>query len=485
MKKIFLTLLTFVLVLSACTNYIEDQNTDPNSPQDADATNMFQGVILANQFWQTAASSRLAMIWMNQATGADRQYLALNDWNTTTATDFDRDWGTAYANTIAHAAIVEQKAMEENNPQLAGAAKVIRAYAFGTIASLWGDIPFTEASDVELFPNPAYDSQASVYAGAQILLDEAIVMLNDPIGTIPSAKDIVFNGDANKWIKLAHATKARFYLHVEDYPNANTEAQLGMTNSSDDYMARFGTQYGGSFNPYYSFLVYDRAGYMSASDSYAAELLFGARENAKTTEVLRANFQYLDFYNIYNVGYELNYLSIYDWGYPDGKFGTESDMPLLTYGEMLLIQAEYEARTNGLSAGVTAYNNYRALLRTGYSIGTDNDGYAALFGGNLASLMYDNYSDADFQSGGMENADGIADVDALLREIYEERYIYFNGHFESFTDYRRTDNIAEIQLKSGFSNDPQRFLYPQSEVNSNTSAPSPIPTVEVKTPIHL
>jgi hypothetical protein len=42
------------------------------------------------------------------------------------------------------------------------------------------------------------------------------------------------------------------------------------------------------------------------------------------------------------------------------KFGTETGVPLVTYGETLLI-----------IAGSKLYNSYRALLNTGYSIGID------------------------------------------------------------------------------------------------------------------
>jgi len=492
MKKIkIFYILTFIVLIGniSCDNYVEDLNKDPNGITDSDAKNLFQGILLSNQFWQNSSTARLNMIWLNQATGADRQYVGLNDWNNVTAGDFTNDWSVIYSNTMANAKLIEEKAIVENKIYMAGVAKLIRAYALGMAASFWGDIPASEALNVEQFPNPSYDSQQDVYNFAQNLLDEALVLLNTPSTvSLPSDLDIVYGGDVSKWIKLAHSTKARFYLHVKDYTNANVEAGLGISNPSEDYKSKFGTTYGGSFNPYYSFLVYDRDGYMSAADAYLPNLIDPAganyRGNSKTDETLRFNFDYIT-YQIYNSGYELNFLSLSDWNYPEGRFGTESPMPLMTYGEMLLIKAEYETRVNGLTAGISAYNQYRALLRTGYSIGINNDGYAGLFGGNFASGMYLDYNASDFSSGGIENSDNINDVDALLREIYEERYVYFIGNLESFNDFRRTNNIAEIQLKSGFSGSPQRFLYPQSEVNSNSNIPSPLPDVTTKTPINL
>jgi hypothetical protein len=490
MKKIFLLLTLISLAFTSCEDYIADINIDPNAPQDADARNMIQGVMLSNQFWANSDANRLMMIWMNQATGADRQYVALNNWNNSTATDMDGAWAEAYAGTIGQAKLAAEKALLEGNPWLAGVAQVLQAHSQGMVAALWGDVPFTQAGDYANFPNPAYDSQASVYTGVQTLLNTAIANLSKSNSVaIPSDKDIYYGGNKAQWIKLAYSLKARFFLHVKNYPSAYTNSLLGMTSSNDDFKARFGTSYGNSFNPFYSFLVYDRSGYMSAEDSYGASLLepgsANYRGNAKTNESLRYEFNYLDYWGYYNSGQELNFNSDFDgWGAGDGKFGGESDVPLVTYGEMLLIQTEYQARTNGLSAGVTAYNTYRALLRTGYSIGTYDDGFSDYFGGNTASTKYLNYADADFAALGMENSDSTAPLNAFLRELYQERYVYFIGHFESFNDFRRTNNIAKIVLKPGFSNTPQRLLYPQSEVNSNSNVPSPIPTIEQKTPVN-
>lgn len=466
-KYILLLFFTSTLIIS-CERYVEDLNDDPNAPVDANAETMLEGVMLSNQFWQNGDLNRLAMIWLNQATGSDRQYIALNNWNNITASDFSNSWNEAYVGTITQAKIGASKAQKTNNIILKGVFQVLEAHSMGTIASLWGDVPFTEASNPD-FPNPKYDSQSSVYSGIQSLLDDAITSLSSGTGTIPDAKDFAYEGDASKWIALAHSLKARFYLHVKNYPMALSEAQMGITNADQDFKANFGTTYGQNMNPFFSFMVYDRDGYMDAADAFAPTL-FSSRENSKTDESARARFNYL--------WGSPSYAYLGWWGIPNGKFGMDSNMPLVTYGEMLLIIAESEARINGLSSGVGAYNNYRNLLSTGYSIGVNNDGYNGL------SLKYDAYNDADFSNGGIENSDNSLPIDAFYRELYEERYLYFIGNFESFVDFGRSNNIAGIELKSGFSGSPQRFIYPQVEINSNTNTPSPLPSVTDKTPVH-
>lgn len=483
MKKIFikaLCLCTLLYAFSGCTSFVEDINEDPDLLTDVDSRNLFQGVLLANQFFQNSSTVRNVMLWLNQANGENRQYVALNNWNNTTASEFDDSWNTAYVNCITQAKLTQNKAAAELNPNLQGAAQVIEAHCMGTITSLWGDAPYSKLDVSGNNLTPEYDSQASIYASLQTLLDDAIANLNSTIGSgIPSDKDIYYGGDSDKWIKLAYSLKARFYLHVKNYPLAKANALLGLNNVGDDFKAQFGNASYQNFNPYYSFLVYDRDDYMSG-DSYAARLLDPSdalyRGNPKTDESARFMFNYLNN-GEYFEPYTLN---IYGGDYccTNGKFGSDSAMPMVTYGEMLLIISEVDAR-NSVSSGVTSYNVYRALLDTGYSIGINNSGY------DSETFNYDPYVDADFNAGGMENPDNIAAVDALLREIYQERYVYFIGSYEAYTDFGRSNNKAEIQLKSGFSNTPERFIYPQVEINSNPNTPSPVPSIHVKTPVHL
>lgn len=465
MRKIFkLYAVTALLIATSCSKYVEDLNTDPHAFSDSTPEVMFQGVLLANQFWQNAAGARLSMLWMNQATGSDRQYVALNNWNSTTAPDFGGQWQDAYAGTITQAKILTGKALAIQNFKLAGATQVIEAYSIGMAAALWGDVPYSEAGNAEQFPNPKFDSQEDVYKATLDLLDSAIENLGEG-GEVTAKKDIYYKGNTSNWIALAHALKARYHLHLGQYAEAITEAKLGMTSASGDMIADFGRTSGQNLNPFYSFQVIDRDGYMTASKAYAPSILdkesSNYRGNAKTIEAARYNYNYIgkkaSEYNINTT--------------EGGKF--YEDIPLVTYGEMLLIIAEAEFRENGFTKGLEALNAYRSLINGGYSLG-----------GVAGAFKYEPYSSTDFDNGGIENPDNISADDALLREILEERYVYFIGHYEAFNDFRRTKNGANISLKSGFSGTPERFLYPQSEINSNTNIPNPIPAVTVPTPVN-
>ncbi|MCZ8227973.1 SusD/RagB family nutrient-binding outer membrane lipoprotein [Flavobacterium sp.] len=482
MKNIFIKSISLCFIgatLFSCTDYVSDYNVDPDSITDSDAKNLFQGILLADQFFQTSSNTRDVMIWLNQANGENRQYVALNDWNLSTASAFDDSWNNAYVNCITNAKITSLKAEKELNPRLAGAAQVIEAHAMGAVTALWGDAPYSELDITGNNLTPKYDSQIAIYSSLQSLLDKAITNLKATTGKgIPSDKDLYYAGSAAKWIKLAYSLKARYYLHVKDYTKAKTNALLGMSSASDDLIAKFGNSSGQNFNPFYDFLVYQRDDYMSG-DSYGARLLDPSttlyRGNSKTDEHARFAFCYnQEYFSPYS-------LNIYggDYGGTNGKFGSDSGLPMVTYGEMLLIIAEVDARSS-FATGLSSYNTYRALLNTGYSIGISNSGYES------ETFKYAPYDAADFAAGGIENNTGAAlsDQNALLREIFQERYIYFMGSFESYNDFGRSNNTAQIQLKAGKAGTPQRFLYPQVEINANPNTPSPIPSIVTKTPVH-
>ena len=83
-----------------------------------------------------------------------------------------------------------------------------------------------------------------------------------------------------------------------------------------------------------------------------------------------------------------------------------SDLPIATYSENQLIRAEASARSS-FASGLTALNSYRAWLAGGGRLNANFD--------LAANYMYDPYVEADFASGGMENADGLTKENALLQ----------------------------------------------------------------------
>lgn len=481
--RIINIVLLLLILTGSCKKYVEGYEKDPNGLLETTPEQLMQGVMLEMQFFLKDDGMRIGMLWTNQATGSDRQYVAFNNWNNVGNNQFNNPWSELYT-VLGQARILEKLSEEEGNIQLRGLGKLYRAWAGGEAASLWGNVPFTQAGLYEEYPNPAYEPQEDVFNEVQALLDEAIADLNDPVGVIYSDKDLYYDGDVAKWVKVAHSLKARFYLHAKKYDDAKTEAALGLSSVDDDMFAPYESYAGsyGRWNPTFQF-YWNRDLYLSAQDCYGVEITHNnGRDNAKTVEVVRAYHNYAPG-NWWGTpyDYDLNIL-IEGWMGAKSKFGDR--MRLISYGEMLLIQAEAEARTSDVATALPLYNQYRDLLDNGY----DTGGYESLFGISLPLGLYQQYDIADFQAGGIENADNVSELEAFLREVLEERYVFFIGDLEAFSDFARTHNDPDVpeyfSLKSGFSGKPLRFLYPQAEIDANDNFPGTAPAVTEALPLY-
>jgi hypothetical protein len=213
--------------LGSCKKLTEDMYVDPNNPQEnqAVAENMLPGIALANGLIQSGEIARLTGMWVGYFDGVDRQYISLNSYSATSG-DFDSPWDNLYVGAYAQADLAAEKAMALNNRKVASIAKIHKALAVGTAATLWGDVPFSEANQYDKTRTPKYDGQSAALNAAITLLDEAIADIKDGSGVWKDkSKDILHNGDLGKWEKVAYSLKARFYLQLKDYAKAEENAQ--------------------------------------------------------------------------------------------------------------------------------------------------------------------------------------------------------------------------------------------------------------------
>lgn len=456
MKNIFkhIAIFTIAVFTLGCEGFIEGFEKDPNNPsgESVDVNNMIQGVMLGDALLHEGEMARLAGLWSNHFSGVDRQYINLDQY-IVTAGDFDSPWSTIYYATITQARLAQVKAENELNPKVKGVAQVLEAHAAGTATALFGDVPFSE---VTIEDSPKFDSQEEVYASIQILLDQAIENLELNRGILNAATDIYYGGDAQKWIRLAYTLKARYYLHVGNYAAAEAAALQGIASPEGDMVTPHMDSYY-NVNVFYSFGQLERQGYMTAENAYAPLLLDPSqrtaaannRNNAKTDE--SARFAY--YYTGTPGTYDLNY---------DGAFAFDAGYPMVTYAETQLIIAEARARMDNLAGAIEALNARRAALNAQFGTATNPTPYLPL------TLV-------DFAVAALENPNSASVNDALINEILEERYVTFTGNIEAFNDIRRTDNLLMIPSKGTSGKIPERFLYPQSEINANPNVPSPLP----------
>ncbi|THD69916.1 RagB/SusD family nutrient uptake outer membrane protein [Robertkochia marina] len=422
MKKIIYSALAVSgLLLGSCSDYTDGLNVDPNNFTDSPGNLVLGQVGLSVASLSESQPSRYAAIFTDQFSGCDRQYEQYEAY-VVTAQDFDDSWDDIYADGIAQAKFVREKAIEEGDAQLEGAAMILEALLFGETAALYGNVPFSEAGDPFEFPNPSYDSQTEVLNGVQAMLSEGINKVGSS-QVLLNAVGVFATNDAT-WAEVAHSLKARYYLIAGDYPNALAEAQLGISSPTGNLEA-FHTETNGQENSYYQFIVEQRAGYLAlCNNPLLLRLMNGTTPRALATpgDAERLAVYFNDDFTEPNTA-------------AGGIFAADANFPIVSWIETKLIQAEAAARTGG--DALTPFNEVRAYLE-------------ATYGGSFPASS----------SSGQQ----------LITEILEEKYMSLPGSLQVFHDMRRTDDILGT-LKGSGSSIPQRFLYPQVEINANENFP--------------
>lgn len=458
--------------LTGC-DFTDGNDVDPNAATSANADLLLNGGQVGQILLQEGDFARLSGIFAGYFTGSDRQYAAFEQGRQNND-DFNATWSVGYQETLAQLDLALQAYEEAGNRTGAGIAKVHIALAFGTLADLFGDIPYTQALDAEQFENPAIDSQADVYAGVISTLNEAIGDLNSGQGTINAATELFYGTTvgpgfssaniATAYAQVANTLLGRYNLNIQDYAAAAAAAANGISTPANNMVAPHGGSLGSNVNQYYEFGVSDRGGYLTANGAFAVQLLSDSGDDLTDLSGLR---------DLYYDGP----LATADLNYAD-FFAFSAPFPIVTYAENQLILAEARLLTGDQDGALAALNSVRADLNDQFiTFEEDDDGTITDSTGFFAP-----YELSDFATGGVANDGTDSQGNALLRSILELKYAVLVGRIQGFTDVRRTDNFIGIPGKLG-GRVPQRFVYPRIEINSNSNLSSGGPGPDTELPV--
>lgn len=458
MSMLLALMLTLLLACSVNEEIVSGIDEDPNNPTDAPAQRVFVAGQVASMMIYEGDADWISNLFTQHLTGVARQPAQYYGYSIN-ATDFNDMWQFAYTRAFTNLKLAEGKLLtgQEN---IGAVIKINRAMLSGQVTALWGDVPFSQAAD-DAIENPVYDDQMQVYANVIGLLDDAIQTLSGGTGDLPNDWDIFsYQGDTERWLRAAYTLRARYKLHTGDLAGALADAEQGISNATidpntgwaaGDLLALHGGNWQFDMNLLHSEINVDRSGDIDASSSVAVAMTRpgGTRENAKTDE---GTGRFLFFFTDETTPA----LNLSDTGF----FGASAPFPLVTYAENELIRAEILARNGDENGALDALNNVRAYNQN-------------RFGGTYDALVA-----SDFQAGG-----AYANT-TVLQEIYDEEYLSLMGQIEVFNFVRRVGYDALSPLlnpRSGASTIPQRFRYPQSELDANENIPTPQPNLFAKT----
>ena len=257
MKKYILsfTLLTSLLSFTGCKKFL-DVNSDPDTPQNPDASSVFPAMLAAiprgTQFdgrfigkyiqnFGVSASTRAEAIWDNHGFQGFP-----------TATDVGGDiWRQAYYGLGSNLDYIINEGKVKGQWDYVGAGYALKALMFQMTTDVYGEIIFAEAfkENTSVFK---YDDQETVYKGVDSLCRLAVENLSrtdlKTSNSQLSKGDYVYNGSRTLWTKLVYGIMAKnFHRYTNKTTVYNTRladsvikyVDLSFANTNEDFVIPF------------------------------------------------------------------------------------------------------------------------------------------------------------------------------------------------------------------------------------------------------
>lgn len=197
------------LLLLSCNDYM-DVNTDKDNPTTAPLNFLLTGtqVDLNATTNFLNESGNVLQVYTHQMTAREEQDQYGAKVNNTGVIN---EWQNLYL-TLTNIETLIAQAQESGDLIYVGIAQMQKAYLMSVAVDLWGDVPFSEATQLkEGIIAPKFDNQKEIYAALFQLIETAKTNLKSEQGLEPGVDDLFYGGDTAKWIKFANTFKLKLY----------------------------------------------------------------------------------------------------------------------------------------------------------------------------------------------------------------------------------------------------------------------------------
>ncbi|TNE55802.1 MAG: SusD/RagB family nutrient-binding outer membrane lipoprotein [Bacteroidetes bacterium] len=445
MKKIT-SIIAVLLVLSACKKF-ESSNDNLNAPEKVNPQFLLSNVLAEasdNQaYWGWHAGNLLAQHSANlEFLPVDRYDLGNNEglWNETYRLLND---------------LQDIRESEEGNEAYTAVSQILTAHQIALLTDLWTNVPFFEALQAKSSGNftPKFDSQEDIYTAPGGILD----LLKKAAGTLqntsaPIQGDLLYNGDLNRWVKLANSLRVRYLVRISKQTDVSAELQALV----DEGMLFQGISEE-AVVPYLSsspnqWVIYtEREGrYVDVRMSKQAENVFSPLNDP------RMNHYYKPTVNSQNGGNP-----VYS-GIPNGL--SRESQNAYDLNDVSLMGSFLRDQPDGVKASFMTYAELQFCLAEAAQKGIIS-GSATSYYDNGIRASFDHHS-LSLPSDYLTNSAVLLDGSADLERIMTQKWIaLFLCGYEAWFDIRRTGfpqlTISPDNLNGGVY--PVRYRYPSTE----------------------
>jgi hypothetical protein len=494
MKKYFLFIAAILILGSGCKkSFLSVNEVNPNT-----------AVTAPGNLILPAALSYTAAI-MNNPKNWDFVYLWYGIWSISGGYTINADlaqynirnssyqgnWDNLYLAAKAFDDI-EKASNTTDQAYTYGMAKIMKAYIFQNLVDMYGDVPYSQAFQGVANLKPKYDAQQGIYEDLIVQIDAAIAAIKGAPNTVsvPSAtQDIMYAGNATKWIKFANTLKLRILMHQSNMTGRAAYITSKIAGITGGYI---GTGEGAMVNPGYlhssgktnpTWAAFYNA---DASDSHVDG---GFNYYSAGTDMLDYLYNNpwgdLRVYALYtpftlsNGAYAGNYFAVGPQraaascsGIGTGNIQSYAQSAIiLSDFESLFLQSEAAQRGwIGVAADASTY--YYAAVKASYTyLGLTSNKWS-LYSGVAATTSPNDYNTWLIKNAGDPTMDYTAATNKI-QLIVTQKWVALSGNtaVEIWTDFRRTGfpNFIHWSTDAAKKNPtpPIRLLYTQNEISRN------------------
>ncbi|MBJ97526.1 MAG: SusD/RagB family nutrient-binding outer membrane lipoprotein [Flavobacteriaceae bacterium] len=235
MKKYILSIFSLFVLFSCSDDKYERMNENPKNPSDVPASFLFSSATkdLTDQVTNLNVNNnifRFISQYLTATTYTQEPNFNLTDRNIPQQhfailyRDVLIDLKDAEEATAANAELLPEEEVAARLAQI----KVLQAYTWHYLVDTFGNIPFTEALDLEN-NLPVYDDALDVYN--QLITD--LTDINDDFNATGfTGQDLLFDGDMSKWQKFSNSLLLRIGMRLSesDPEIANAAVQTAVSN---------------------------------------------------------------------------------------------------------------------------------------------------------------------------------------------------------------------------------------------------------------
>jgi hypothetical protein len=227
MKKI-IAILAVGLSMTACVS--EDTNLDPNS-----AYTTVPGSLInyaekeLSDYVNTPSVNennfRLTMQYWQETT-----YVNESNYDFTNRNVSNQIYSDNYTNVINNLVkakniinaysptATEATSWPKNKKNQLAIIDILQVYTYQMLVDTFGNIPYTQSSDILAFPLPAYDDAATIYADLITRINADIANLDETASGFGSfdVGDNYYQGNISKWRTMANSLKLKLAIGIAD-----------------------------------------------------------------------------------------------------------------------------------------------------------------------------------------------------------------------------------------------------------------------------